>query len=94
MIELRYQIQFESINLGRVPCQWRIIVHPQTAGQSTHVHDGAAAIHLSCVVTRSMAQPQHLKAGPGAGARWARRGSARGHMYITYFSMLGGFKAN
>jgi hypothetical protein len=62
-----YQIQFESINLGRVPCQWRVIVHPQTAGQSTHVRDWAAAIHLSCVVVRSMTQPQHLKAGAGGG---------------------------
>ncbi len=40
-------------------------VHPQTAGQSTHVRDGAAAIHLSCVVTRTMAQPRHLKAEVG-----------------------------
>ena len=68
LIELRFiKFSLESINLGWIPCQWRIIVHPQTAGQSTHVHDGAAAIHLSCVVTRSMAQPQHLKAGAGGG---------------------------
>jgi hypothetical protein len=31
------------------------------------VRDGAAAIHPSCAVTRSMAQPQVLKVGVGGG---------------------------
>ncbi len=54
-------------------------VHPQTAGQSTHWHvrDGAAAIHLSCVVTRTMAQPRHLKAEVG-GASGLGAGGWRG----------------
>ncbi len=52
--------------------QW-IIIHPQTARQSTHVRAGAAAIHLSahlsCPVTRSVAraQPRHLSDGVGGG---------------------------
>ncbi len=56
MLTRIYQSRLSPLSVeDLIVIRWRIIVHPQTAGQSTHVRAGAAAIHLSahlsCVVS-------------------------------------------